>query len=104
MKICRNGFAALAKTDEGYFGRGIYFTHFMDYAAGVYGGNKGEQVVVLSWVQVGNVYPVTENPFKANESLKGKPLQKVLILYQAYKQIGILHSLCCRQTTTKPSK
>lgn len=37
QNICSNGFAMLSKTDDGYFGRGVYLTFQSAYAA-VYGG------------------------------------------------------------------
>jgi len=54
--ICSNGFAALQKTDTGYFGKGLYFTSSFDYAARVYGNTS--QLIVLCLVCVGNVFPV----------------------------------------------
>jgi len=53
-EICETGFASLAKTDPGYFGRGIYFTPQAEYAARVYGYG----VCILCFVSVLNAFPV----------------------------------------------
>lgn len=57
MEIAGGGFAALPKTDLGYFGAGLYFTHDLDYALS-YG-----RVVLVCLVCFGNPYPITEAPF-----------------------------------------
>jgi hypothetical protein len=57
-KILNTGFAALQLTDSGYFGKGIYFTSFPDYALKVYG--NGSTKLILTFVCVGNVFPVTD--------------------------------------------
>ena len=75
--ICENGFAKLAKTDAGYFGRGIYLTTSIDYAAKCYcDPTSQEKVLVLAWAALGNVYPVTEGP-ASKASYFGKPLNPV---------------------------
>ena len=54
---------------------GIYFTTNVDYAAKVYAAaaEKDGILLILSWVFVGNIYPVTEMP-SAAISLAGKPV------------------------------
>ena len=54
---------------------GIYFTTNVDYAAKVYAAaaEKDGILLILSWVFVGNIYPVTEIPTTA-KSLTGKPV------------------------------
>jgi hypothetical protein len=71
--VCNTGFAALALLDEGFFGKGIYFTHFVDYAADIYGkaNERGECLLLLTWVLLGNVYPVTDDPYKGPVRGKG---------------------------------
>jgi hypothetical protein len=56
MNIARGGFAALATTDDGFFGRGVYFTSSVEYAVNVY--SPKNRLVLLSWVAMGNVFPV----------------------------------------------
>ena len=81
-------------TDPGYFGRGIYFTQFPSYGdlysgkvqaslsqeqedEGEEGKKGGEEssIMMMSWVLMGNVYPVVEDPFK-KPNLLGKPLKE----------------------------
>jgi hypothetical protein len=67
--------------DYGRFGRGISFTQYFGYGAEYIakhdGGNDGGATpLLLSWVIMGNVYPVTESPSSAyEEHLHGKPLK-----------------------------
>jgi len=64
----------LSKLDAGWFGKGMYFTHFPAYAS-KYGclANKGsKKVLLLCWVLKGLIYPVVEDPKSANGFL-GKP-------------------------------
>jgi len=53
-EICETGFANLAKTDPGYFGKGIYSTPQGEYAARVYGNGA----CILSFVSVLNAFPI----------------------------------------------
>ena len=66
--IFENGFAAVSTLDDGYYGRGIYFTRDLDYAL------KYGKAALLGVVCPGNVYPVKEHPFRAG-SLRGNPCQ-----------------------------
>jgi len=52
--ILRVGYANLATTDEGYFGKGLYSTCEAEYAHRVY--SKG--VLVVNWVSMYSAYPV----------------------------------------------
>eukprot|EP01114_Cavostelium_apophysatum_P019510 TRINITY_DN6310_c0_g1_i2.p1 TRINITY_DN6310_c0_g1~~TRINITY_DN6310_c0_g1_i2.p1 ORF type:complete len:939 (-),score=210.77 TRINITY_DN6310_c0_g1_i2:108-2924(-) len=78
--ICRTGFAAVgiasdATTDAGYFGKGIYFTSHLDYAAlDCYSSanSEGEKVLILCYIVVGNTYPCIEHPQKEKDELYGK--------------------------------
>jgi len=74
--IINNGFGVVATTDYGYYGRGIYFTDKMDYAA-QYAKKKREfgKIFVISLVTLGNPFPVTEHPNSAG-GLNGKPCRK----------------------------
>jgi len=53
-EVCETGFANLGKTDEGYFGKGIYGTTQAEYAARVYGNG----VCLLCFVSILNAFPV----------------------------------------------
>lgn len=66
--ISENGFSVVATLDPGYYGKGIYFTHDLDYAM-AYG-----KVVIVSMIIPGNIFPITKNPWKPGSYL-GKPLQ-----------------------------
>ena len=67
--IAKKGFAALASLDEGYYGKGIYFTSFCLYTI-PYLTNKKEPALLISLANLGNAYPVIEN-HKSPETLMG---------------------------------
>lgn len=81
-KIVKSGFATVATIDEGYFGKGIYFTSDVNYAkyyAELAAGKsrpRGKQCLILSVVIPGNIYPVTED-HKGPDSLLSKPCKGV---------------------------
>lgn len=54
--ICEVGFANLASTDSGYFGKGLYATLEPEYAHRVYSKDKG--ILLLCWVHWFSAYPV----------------------------------------------
>jgi len=67
--VCNTGLADLRKTDKGYFGAGIYSTlqanYALQYAEGL-GSSKDiasdqEYCLLLCWVAVGNVYPISRD-------------------------------------------
>jgi len=70
--IAATGFANLNTTDDGYYGKGIYFTSSVLYAFPYYGRSR-EPVVIVSWVLPGNSYPVIEDQMSSN-NLCGKAL------------------------------
>lgn len=72
-KICGNGFANLSLLDDGWFGKGMYFTSCLEYAATVYSetNSQGEYPIILSNILFGNVYPVVENP-NHKDTFKGR--------------------------------
>jgi len=94
FSIASTGFAALGKRDSGFFGNGIYFTNNVVYAA-QYSKSKNYKltneknekiakstnqnlpekplIVILSWVSMASIYPVTEKP-DSPESLQGKAI------------------------------
>jgi hypothetical protein len=78
LRICRTGFAALARLDAGYYAQGLYFTLDLDYALAQYGIDmldpNGCATVLVCDAVVGNVYPVIEHPHDPPPgSLKGRP-------------------------------
>jgi len=74
--IFQTGFASLGWTDDGYFGKGLYFSPNVEYSATNYGNlPNGEYMMLVCWVALGNTYPVTENPFGPN-NLMGKASMK----------------------------
>jgi len=69
-QICQQGFGVVAKTDKLFYGRGMYFTSKLTYAAN-YSQKSGSdgKVFLLSLVNAGNTFPVTEHPEKAGSLL-----------------------------------
>jgi len=86
--ICETGFAALSSLDDGWYGKGIYFTSYAVYTV-PYISRQKAPVIIVSWVLPGNVYPVIENSEPSDTtqepkglaqkhqeaSLKGAPIQ-----------------------------
>jgi len=72
LKICATGFANLSSLDDGFFGKGIYFTTYALYAL-PYFSSKDQPAILLSFVLPGNTYPVNENS-KSKKSLVGTAL------------------------------
>lgn len=68
-KIARGGFGIVASVDSGYYGQGIYFTSKVKYAIG-YTLEHPNPVLIISMVNPGNAFPVTEHP-KRPGSLEG---------------------------------
>lgn len=64
--ICKLGFINLARLNTGFYGRGAYFTHYSQYAlwyatgGGALRPASGEQALLLSWVLLGQYYPVLQ--------------------------------------------
>ncbi len=56
--IFRAGYAALATTDSGFFGRGIYSAHEAEYSYRVYAKQGG--ALILNWVACFSAYPVID--------------------------------------------
>ena len=63
-RIVTNVFGTTATLDDGYYGRGIYFTTSMKYASRYASSTNRGKVFLLSLVITGNTFPVTEYPFK----------------------------------------
>jgi len=76
-EICQTGFSTVSTVDDGWFGKGMYFTSFATYATKFYckANDAGEKVLIISYVVPGNVYPVVESPHDEKNSLKGQPVK-----------------------------
>jgi len=62
-KICSSGFTTVATLDDGYYGKGIYFSSCVDYAHSY----TKDNYFMLALVIPGNVCPVTQEPFNINK-------------------------------------
>jgi len=69
MKIAESGFATIATTDDGYYGKGIYFTSDLKYAQKYATKKKGVPAYIIACVLPGNPYPVTELPYKREKTI-----------------------------------
>jgi len=81
--------------DPGYFGQGVYFTQFPSYGDKYVKmtekGNIGTPLL-LSFLLMGTIYPVTEHPLDPN-SLSGKPCKEG---YNSHYAIVKAHGLPCK--------
>ena len=69
-QICQQGFGVVGATDDGFYGRGVYFTSKLSYAANYAQQSGGDgKVFLLSLVNAGNTFPVTEQPDQAGSLL-----------------------------------
>ena len=68
-KICQQGFGVVGKTDDGFYGAGVYFTSKLGYADKyAKSGPDGSKPFIVSMVIPGNSFPVVEHPFTADGS------------------------------------
>eukprot|EP01127_Copromyxa_protea_P006350 TRINITY_DN1616_c0_g1_i2.p2 TRINITY_DN1616_c0_g1~~TRINITY_DN1616_c0_g1_i2.p2 ORF type:complete len:1987 (-),score=299.68 TRINITY_DN1616_c0_g1_i2:6-5966(-) len=58
--IASTGFAGLSSLDVGWHGAGVYFTTYAMYACRFF-ENRADPALLISFVTLGNVYPVTES-------------------------------------------
>ncbi len=65
--IFRTGYASLATTDNGFFGKGIYGAHEAEYSYRVYAKEGG--ALILNWTACFSAYPVIDGDMK---KLEGK--------------------------------
>uniref|UniRef100_A0A6B2KX99 PARP catalytic domain-containing protein n=1 Tax=Arcella intermedia TaxID=1963864 RepID=A0A6B2KX99_9EUKA len=72
QKILSTGFANLSSLDNGWYGKGIYFSSSSLYCL-PYLLNKKHGALIISFILPGNPYPVTEDP-EGPDSLLGKAL------------------------------
>jgi len=75
-KIASGGFAALSKLDDGYYGKGIYFSTSAKYTLPYFGTKKSPAVLVCLLIP-GNVYPVTEQPL-SDRDFRGRSSQPLM--------------------------
>jgi len=73
--LCKHGFAQLSGFDEGYYGKGMYFTSNVEYAVNIF-SRLDNRVVLVSFVNIGNPYPCIENPNTPRESLIGRNIKQ----------------------------
>lgn len=69
--IASKGFCALATLDEGFYGKGIYFSTYGSYVA-PYCAKKQGPAVLINLVIGGNAFPIVEGPHESGNFL-GKP-------------------------------
>jgi len=93
------------KTDDGYFGNGIYFTQFLSYSDKYMQLNEQKGKIkrgmpfILSWVIMGKVYPVVERTDSPN-TLLGTPCKPgydshyVLVKNTDPSQLGLDYQPC----------
>uniref|UniRef100_A0A6B2KYL5 EGF-like domain-containing protein n=1 Tax=Arcella intermedia TaxID=1963864 RepID=A0A6B2KYL5_9EUKA len=74
QKICCNGFGALSTLDDGFYGKGIYFTTSCLYAV-PYFATRAKPALILAYVLPGYPYPTTENR-TGDHSLMGSAIMK----------------------------
>jgi len=72
-KVAEKGFVAISKLDEGFYGKGIYFTTHALYAL-PYFGTKAHPSILVTYVLPGEPYPVIE-AHESKHSLLGKGLK-----------------------------
>jgi len=63
FRIIKNGFGTVGSVDDGYYGRGMYFTSRLQYAARYAQITPHGKVFLIALTVPGNPYPVTEPPF-----------------------------------------
>uniref|UniRef100_A0A6B2KYM4 EGF-like domain-containing protein n=1 Tax=Arcella intermedia TaxID=1963864 RepID=A0A6B2KYM4_9EUKA len=74
QKICCNGFGALSTLDDGFYGKGIYFTTSCLYAV-PYFATRAKPALILAYVLPGYPFPTTENR-NGDHSLMGSAIMK----------------------------
>jgi len=81
-KILRSGFANLATLDDGWFGKGIYFTTHPEYGFH-YCKNKSQPCLILCYVIMFNPYPVIWDDAKSTD-----PNDMMLLGKANYRNFG----------------
>jgi len=72
LSIISTGFVALSKIDDGWYGKGLYFSSSLFYTL-PYFAIKRTPAVLISFVLPGNIYPVIEHP-NGDDSLLGSAI------------------------------
>ena len=71
LEICDKGFGVL---EDEWLGKGVYFSNNLNYEIEKKGISKGDEFyVMISFILLGNSYPVVEDPKDTKQSMKGKP-------------------------------
>jgi len=73
--ICQNGFALIPNIDEGYYGKGIYFTSDIDYASFFSSSTERGKIMLVAMVAPGNPFPISEHPYQDERGYYGKGLR-----------------------------
>jgi len=60
MSICSTGFANISCLDEGWYGKGIYFSSSATYCTPYFAATKNP-AIIIAYVLPGNPYPVIEH-------------------------------------------
>jgi len=89
LKICQAGFANLSSLDDGWYGKGIYFSTSAMYCIPYFLERKNPAVLIC-FLCPGNPYPVTEK-YRGKRSLLGKALKsKYQSHYVAVNKQGMI--------------
>ena len=86
-QICQQGFGVTATTDDGYYGRGIYFTSKLGYASQYAKSGPDGKAFMLCVVIPGNSFPVTEQPFSPEGFKSGYQGQACRPGYQSHSTL-----------------
>jgi len=78
-RIAEGGFVALSTTDDGYYGKGIYFTTSANYTVPYFKQHE-HPAIIICLVIPGNPYPVIEDP-RNDSPIRGKA---ILLGYQSH--------------------
>eukprot|EP01114_Cavostelium_apophysatum_P019166 TRINITY_DN6095_c0_g1_i2.p1 TRINITY_DN6095_c0_g1~~TRINITY_DN6095_c0_g1_i2.p1 ORF type:complete len:616 (+),score=141.75 TRINITY_DN6095_c0_g1_i2:38-1885(+) len=73
--LCKYKFSELSTIEDGYYGKGMYFTSSAEYAVNLY-SRLDNRVLLISFVTPGNPNPCTENPNIPRESLIGRVIKQ----------------------------
>jgi len=72
FRIIKNGFGTVTSRDDGFYGRGMYFTSSFKYASTYAKPSLHGKVFLIALIVPGNPYPVTEPPFDNPNTLLGQ--------------------------------
>jgi len=88
-KIAKTGLMATCTTDNGHFGKGIYFTSSAKYALPYY-AQREYPALLICYILPGNTYPVSENHFE----LRGLPMKS---FYNSSYVLTNRNGSCCNE-------